>query len=314
MFDALIDDCWFLSGATASGKTAAGVCLARRLDAEIISLDSMSIYRGMDIATAKPTWVDREQVPHHLLDVVDPTEDYSLASYLSAAHRCVAEIRQRGKQVLFVGGTPLYLKSLLRGLAEGPPADWEFRRDVEEEVARVGVQALHDRLKQVDPLTATRLPEGDLRRIIRALEVYKSTGRPISHSQLQFDEGTPAEQCRVFVLRWPKEPLHARISARVDRMLEDGLIDEVRNLRTQYDGLSRTALQAVGYREIMEYLDGERSLEDAVDRIKTRTRRFAKRQGTWYRGLCECRFIDMAAELSPDDVARRIHEQGATVG
>lgn len=309
MFDAL-QDCWFLSGATASGKTEAGLALAKLIDAEIISLDSMSIYRDMDIGTAKPTPQQQSVIPHHLLDIVAPTDDYSLASYVEAAHETAQSIRSRGKQVLFVGGTPLYLKSLLRGLSEGPPADWDFRREVEEEVDRVGVEALHKRLQQVDPLAANKLPPGDIRRIIRALEVHKFTGQPISHSQLQFDEGTPAEECRVFVLNWPRPQIHERIETRVDRMFEEGLIEEVTGLREKYSTLSRTALQAVGYREVMEHIDGECELPAAIERIKTRTRRFAKRQGTWFRGLCECRFIDMTADMSPAEVAAQVHALG----
>jgi len=309
MFEA-IKDCWFLSGATASGKTLTGIALAKRIGAEIIALDSMSIYRDMNIGTAKPTTEQQAAVPHHLLDIVAPTDDFSLASYVDAAHRCAEEIRERGNQVLFVGGTPLYLKSLLRGLAEGPPADWEFRREVEAEVEKVGVEALHQRLQQVDPITASRLPPGDVRRIIRALEVHKATGQPISHTQLQFEEGTPSEDGRVFVLNWPKEELHKRIEDRVTRMFESGLIDEVRELRKKYDALSRTALQAVGYREVMQVLDGECELEEAMERVKTRTRRFAKRQGTWFRGLCECRFIEMSEDLSADAVAETIEAAG----
>lgn len=310
MFDAL-KDCWFLSGATASGKTTAGLALGKRIDAEIISLDSMSIYKDMDIGTAKPTPAQRDVIPHHLLDIVSPTEEFSLASYVDMAHECAREIQSRGKQVLFVGGTPLYLKSLLRGLSEGPPADWDFRREVEEEVDRVGVEALHKRLQQVDPLAASKLPPGDVRRIIRALEVYKHTGQPISHTQLQFDEGTPAGDCRVFVLNWPRPEIHRRIEERVDRMFEGGLIDEVIGLRDKYSELSRTALQAVGYREVMEHLDGEAELVAATERVKTRTRRFAKRQGTWFRGLCECRFIDMTEEMNPEDIASQIYESGS---
>ena len=164
-------NCWYLTGATASGKSRIGLCLAQRLHAEIISVDSMAVYQGMDIGTAKPSTQDRELVPHHLIDLVPPSQPFSLAEYLSAAHRVVEEIHGRGKQVLFVGGTPLYLKSLVRGVCEGPPADPEFRREVEAEVERVGLQALRERLEQVDPLSATKLHPHDKRRMIRALEV-----------------------------------------------------------------------------------------------------------------------------------------------
>ncbi len=305
-----IQDCWFLTGPTASGKTRIALQLACQLDAEIISLDSMSVYRAMDIGTAKPTVEDRRQVPHHLIDIVEPNEEFSLASYLDAAHEAVHEIRNRGKQVLFVGGTPLYLKSLLRGLFEGPPADWAFRREVREEVERVGVAALHERLNQVDPLSASKLPPGDVRRIIRALEVYKLTGKPISHMQLHFDEGLPAEQCKVFVLNWPKETLHQRIAARVDAMFQAGLVDEVQQLLDRYEVLSRTATQAVGYREVQDLLAERCTADEAVERVNIRTRRFAKRQGTWFRGLSECRMIDRQDQDDDRQVAELILREG----
>lgn len=301
-----IKECWFLTGPTASGKTTVGLGLANKLNAEIISLDSMAIYREMDIGTAKPTPADRTVVPHHLVDIVDPTDDFSLASYLDAAHECVESIRSRGKQVLFVGGTPLYLKSLLRGLFEGPPPDWEFRREVRAEVDRVGMDALHDRLRQVDPLTANKLPKGDLRRIIRALEVYKVTGQPISHKQLHFEEGLPAEDCRVFVLTWSREDLIERINARVERMFELGLIDEARGLRDRHATLSRTAAQAVGYRESFAVLDSQMVVSDAIERVKIRTRRFAKRQRTWFRGLSECRPVERHNEDNEDSLIEQI--------
>ncbi len=220
-------DCWFLSGPTASGKTSVGLELAERLGAEIILLDSMTIYREMDIGTAKPTAEQQARVPHHLIDIVSPVDEYSLAEYVDAAHAAAAEIRSRGQEVLFVGGTSLYLKSLLRGLYTGPPPDWDFRREVAEEVERVGIEALHARLQQVDPLSAAKLHPHDQRRIIRALEVYKATGRPLSHSQTQFERGRPPEDCRVFVLQWPRAELHRRIEARVDRMFAQGLVEEV---------------------------------------------------------------------------------------
>ena len=196
--------------------------LAGQLNAEIISLDSMAVYRYMDVGTAKPSPQQMQQVPHHLVDILDPNQEFSVASYVERAAECVKEIEQRGKLALFVGGTPLYLKALLRGMFEGPPADWDFRKEIERELEEVGVEALHDRLKQVDPLSANKLPPGDVRRIVRALEVYKITGRPISHLQVQFDEGRSAEECKVFVLDWPREALHERISLRVRSMFDRG--------------------------------------------------------------------------------------------
>jgi tRNA dimethylallyltransferase len=186
-------DCWFLTGATATGKTRVGIALAQRLGAEIISLDSMAIYRGMDIGTAKPTAEDRAAVPHHLVDIVEPADEYSVAQYVEAAAATVAEIRTRGREVLFVGGTPLYLKSLLRGLFDGPPANWEVRQEIEDELATVGQAALHERLTQIDPVAASNIHPHDTRRLIRALEVFRATGEPLSHQQTEFEEGRAAE-------------------------------------------------------------------------------------------------------------------------
>ena len=308
--DALMEnpfsDCWFLTGPTASSKTDVGLDLAAQLNAEIISLDSMAVYRGMDIGTAKPTAEQQRTVRHHLIDVLDPDTEFSLANYVEMAKQTVDQIQSQGKVALFVGGTPLYLKALLRGIFDGPPADWEFRRQIEEEVQQVGVQALHDRLRQVDPLSANKLPPGDVRRIIRALEVYKLTGKPISHWQMQFDEGRQAEECHVYVLSWPREALHQRISDRVDAMFQRGLVEEVAGLLQRYQNLGRTAAQAVGYREIIEHLAGEGTLDETVERVKVRTRRFAKRQRTWFRGLSECQSVEMVESETPLEVAERI--------
>ena len=169
-------------------------------------------------------------MPHHLIDIVDPSDEYSVAQYVDAAAETVSQIRARGREPLFVGGTPLYLKSLLRGLFDGPPADWKLRREIEEELAQVGEEALFERLSQVDPVAASHIHPHDTRRLIRALEVFRATGEPISHQQLQFEEGRPADECRVFVLRRKREELHRRIEARVEAMVAAGLVDEVREL------------------------------------------------------------------------------------
>ena len=301
-------NCWFLTGATAVGKTAVGLALAERIDAEIISLDSMAIYRGMDVGTAKPSPEQQAQIPHHLIDVVDPHEEYSIDLYLQAAGEKIAEITARGREILFVGGTPLYLKALLRGLDTGPPANWELREDIEREVAEVGNQALFDRLQQVDPLAASQIHPNDTRRLIRALEVFRSTGQPISHNQLHFDEGLPADECRVFVLRRPREQQHERINLRVEEMIAGGLVEEVERLISQPPGLGRTASQAVGYREVQEFLAGKCDREKIIADVKTRTRRFAKRQGTWFRSFSECRFVDIEQGMEAGEIAGRIVE------
>ncbi len=303
-------DCWFLTGPTAAGKTGVGVELARRIGAEIVSLDSMALYRGMDVGTAKPTLQQRGGVTHHLIDVLQPHEQYNLAQYLQSAHRCVEEIKSRGREVLFVGGTPLYLKGLLRGIFEGPAADWEFRRRLEEDVQQQGAASLHRRLAEVDPAAAERLHINDTRRLIRALEVYEKTGRPISELQRQFDTGRSADACRVFVLNWPRRELHARIDLRVEEMFAAGLVDEVRGLLAQPQPLSRTARQAVGYREVIEHLQADRSLSETRRLIRSHTRQIAKRQATWFRGLSECRFVSIQGRIDVEEVAARIAAAG----
>ncbi len=303
-----IVDAWYLTGPTASGKTKIGLELAQLLDGEILSLDSMAVYRGLDIGTAKPTVAEQAAVPHHLLDLVDPTTDFSIAQFIDAAHAAVRDIRARGKQPIFVGGTPLYLKSLLRGMYQGPPADWDFRQQIDDEIARVGTKKLHERLWQVDPLSAAKLHPNDTRRMIRALEVAKVTGRPLSHWQTQFDESHPATARKVFVLHWPRETLHARIDARVEQMFAAGLVEETRQLLAAHGQLGRTAAQAVGYREASEYLHGERDLAETIQLVKFRTHQFARRQETWFRGLSECRFVQMTTQ-SP-----LVTAQGISVG
>lgn len=304
-------DCWFLTGPTAGGKSAIGLQLAQQINAEILSLDSMALFRGMDIGTAKPSPAEQAIVPHHLIDVLDPTEDSSVANYLELAAAAVRDIQSRGKQALFVGGTPLYLKGLLRGLTSGPAPDPEFRRMVEEEVANVGAEALHRRLKQVDPLSAAKINPNDVRRMIRALEVYKSTGQPISHLQNDFDEGRDAEDCRVFALDWPRAELHDRINRRVDQMFADGLVAEVELLLQWEAPLSDTALQAVGYREVIDHLEGKCTLAAATEKVKTRTRQFAKRQCTWFRSLGECRIVPLTGDLDPKQIAQQIAGAGS---
>lgn len=303
-------NCWFVTGATASGKTAVGLELADRLGpsggAEILSLDSMAVYRGMDIGTAKPGAAERAHTPHHLIDLRNPDEEFSVAEYRDAAEAAARDVLGRGKTPVFVGGTPMYLKCLLRGLFEGPGADWNLRRDLEAELAQFGVAALHERLTLVDPVAASNIHRNDARRIVRALEVFRTTGQPISHQQLEFEDARPASECRVFVLRRDREDAHRRIETRVDEMIAEGLIEEVRGLTSEGGTLGRSASQAVGYREVLEHLAGEFDLPTTIERIQARTRRFAKRQATWFRSLGECRFVDVAADESAGSIADQV--------
>jgi tRNA dimethylallyltransferase len=288
-----------LTGPTGSGKSRLALELAPRLGAEVVAMDSMTLYRGMDVGTAKPTAQERARVPHHLLDVLEPWESASVAWWLERAVRAVADIEARGRRALFVGGTALYLKALLHGLFDGPPADLALRRRLEAEANASGREALHGRLKSVDPETAGRLHPNDLRRVVRALEVFELTGRPISEWQTQWREGereTQADSDRCLCLDLPREELYCRIDARVEGMMAAGLLDEVRRLRELGRPVSREARQALGYKELFDHLDGKTSLADAVREIQTRSRQFAKRQLTWFRHLGGCRMV--APELT----------------
>jgi tRNA dimethylallyltransferase len=283
-------DALILTGPTGSGKTWLGIEWARQVDAEIISMDSMALYRGMDIGTAKPTAADRAAVPHHLIDVLDPWEGASVAWWLEqAAARC-RDIRGRGKKVLFVGGTPLYVKALLRGLFNGPAGDAAIRERLTREAEIHGNAALHERLAQADPASAARIHPHDLRRIVRALEVLELTGKPISTWQQQWHSPLTTQHSpltKAFWLDLPRDELYARINRRVEEMFAAGLVDEVRALRSLPQGLSREARQALGYKEIFAYLDGQATLAETILQVQTRSRNFAKRQISWFRHLPE---------------------------
>lgn len=292
-----------LTGPTGSGKSALAIDLAERLGAEIVSMDSMALYRRMDIGTAKPTAEHRHRVPHHLLDVLEPWESASVAWWLDRTHKCCRDIVARGKRPLIVGGTPLYLKALLHGLFEGPPADAAIRHRLSAEAAVAGTASLHARLAVVDPVSAARLHRNDERRIIRALEVWELTGRPISAWQTQWRKGSgdrgqgsemltpdpcPLTPDRCLCLHLPRAELYARIDARVERMFAEGWAEEAAALRRLQHPLSREARQALGYKEMFDFLDGLVDRTEAIARIQLRSRRFAKRQLSWFRQLTEC--------------------------
>lgn len=283
-----LQQCWFLAGPTACGKSQLALELAPRINAELISMDSMAIYRGMDIGTAKPSIADQARAVHHLIDVIDPSQEFSVAEYVQAAIGCVDDILDRDRTPVFVGGTGLYLRSLLRGVFEGPPADPQVRGHLEREIERNGPQALHDQLRQKDSVTAERLHPNDTRRVVRALEVFELTGQPLSAQQQQPPRLTETHAAHIYWLSPPRDWLYERINRRVDQMLAAGLLDEVRRLIERPEGLSQTARQALGYKELIEFLNNDRPWDAAVDMIKTRTRQFAKRQHTWFRNLEEC--------------------------
>jgi tRNA dimethylallyltransferase len=295
----------YLTGPTASGKTAVGIALARRLDAEIIALDSATLYRAMDIGTGKPTMTERGSIPHHLIDVIDPWESASVSDYRAWAERAVCEIENRGKRALFVGGTALYLKILLRGLFRGPGADAGLRARLDREADALGEQSLHDRLAVLDPRSAARLHPNDRRRVIRALEVIELAGRPLSVLQSQHDRPGPPG-VPVLALDVPRACLNDRINRRVHGFFQDGLIDEVVRLQAGIRPLSPAAISAIGYREVIAMLGGSQTLDQTVEQVQTRTRQFAKRQGTWFRGLQEVRSVAVAPDETSETTAERL--------
>jgi tRNA dimethylallyltransferase len=297
----------YLTGPTASGKTAVGIALARRLDAEILALDSATLYRGMDIGTAKPSPAERGGIPHHLIDVLDPWETASVSDYRTWALNALAEIEARGKRALFVGGTALYLKVLLRGLFGGPGADLGLRQRLLDEVDRLGEKALHDRLAGLDPATAARLHPNDRRRVIRALEVIELAGRPLSTLQAEHDQPAPPD-VPVIALDIPRARLNDRINRRVRRFVEVGLVDEVRRLLASPRRLSATAAAAIGYREVIAMLGQRDAIEPTIEAIQARSRQFAKRQATWFRGLKEVRSIQVAPDEDSETTAARLAE------
>lgn len=281
-------------GPTAVGKSEVGVELARRLGGEIVSADSMQVYRGLDIGTGKLSVEERRGVPHHLLDVVDPEETYSVARYEREALSVIRGIHDRGRLPILVGGTGLYYRAVVRDyLFAGPGADPELRARLAREADREGTAALHRRLAEVDPRAAERIHPNDLRRIIRALEVYTLTGIPLSQQQRGEDESR--FDLVAVGLTAPREVLYTRIDQRVDAMLARGLLGEVRSLVVRGLESWLTSVQALGYKEFLPYLRGEEDLETAVDRLKRETRRYAKRQLTWFRREPDLHWLDRAS-------------------
>jgi tRNA dimethylallyltransferase len=297
---------YLLVGPTASGKTAVGIEAAERVGAEILALDSMSLYRGMDVGTAKPSAEERARVPHHLLDLAGPHEAFSTGRYLEAAQRTIEGVVGRGRIPLFVGGTALYLKGLTEGFFSGPSADWHLRNRLMTEATQAGAAALHARLRGIDPQAAGRIHPNDLRRIIRALEVHEATGRPISELQTQFGSPSSRYECVLAGIRRDRAELHERISRRVDAMFEAGLVSEVRALLAHPQGISHAASQFVGYREAIAHLRGELTLEEAREKVRTRTRQFAKRQLTWFRKFPQIRWVDAGPESTVGELAEAV--------
>ena len=271
-----------ICGPTASGKSELALRLAGELNAEIVNADSMQVYRGMDIGTAKPTAAQRTLVRHHLIDIIDPDTPFSAADFADAADDAIRDIAARGKRVIVAGGTGLYIRALLKGLVNSPGGDREIRGELHEEAARLGNEAMLERLRLVDPELAVRLHPNNLLRIIRALEVQQLTGIPLSRHQKEHAFAVRRYEALQIAVSVERPLLYRRIEERVERMLDDGLPEEVRGLLSSGFGRELKAMRSIGYKEAAAYLAGEISLEEASILIKRDTRRYAKRQLTWF--------------------------------
>jgi tRNA dimethylallyltransferase len=294
---------WILTGPTASGKSEVALHLARSIGAEIISADSMLVYRGMDVGTAKPTREVRADITHHLIDIVEPSERYSVGRFVSDAHKAIADIEGRGKRYIIVGGTGLYIKALREGLFSAPEADWALREELMAVAEEMGAEYLHNALREVDPRSAEKIPEGDLRRTVRALEVHRKTGHAISLLQREWGQG--GGESVLIALYRRRKTLHRRIEERVDRMLELGLVEEVERLLGRPDKPGKQAREALGYKEVIEHLEGKLGADEMRDKIKQNTRRFAKRQMTWFRSFCRVNWLAVDEGEDAESVSRR---------
>ena len=273
-----------IAGPTASGKTALAVELALRVGGEVINFDSVQIYRGIEIATAKPTVAERRGVPHHLIDYVDPNVNYTAADWARDANEKITEVESRGKVPVLVGGTGFYLRTLMQPLFDGPPTDASIRERLRAIRERRGPQFLHTLLGKIDPASADNLPPRDYVRVMRALEVYFQTGEKLSEQQPnRLPPPEFAERVRLIVLNPPRDALYEKINARTEAHFEAGLVNEVKQLRAAGVRDDTNALGSHSYRRVCEYLRGERTLESAIERSKQDVRNYAKRQLTWFR-------------------------------
>lgn len=295
-----------ITGPTAVGKTATAVELARRLETEVISADSMQVYKFLTIGTAKPTAVELQGVPYHLIDFVDPNYQYNLGDFVAQASEHVERLRRHGKLPILCGGTCMYIKGLLHGIFDVPSRSTEIRDRLSKRYEVEGLASLYEELRSVDP-EAIHIKPNDRQRILRALEVYYVTGTPISRLQRQF-RSQPRYSAPIFILSLERALLYKRISCRVDKMLANGLIDEVRAYLSAGYSQENPAFRALGYSDIAAYLEGKVSLETAVEEMKKKTRHFAKRQLTWFRAMKDAIWINVE-NASPSQVADEIFRQ-----
>ena len=282
-----------ICGPTASGKTALSIELAKRINGEVVSADSMQIYDEMSIGTAKPDEEEMQGIKHYLIGNVSPTNRYSVSDYKSDAMNAIEEIINKNKMPIVVGGTGLYVNSLIYGI-DYPEVktDLEYREELEKIAKKDGLKHLYEKAMQIDPEAAKNISENDKKRIIRILEIYKETGKTKTQLEIESRKNGVPYDYRVFAINMPREILYDRINRRVDIMIERGLIDEVKQLYEKYGEELRTAVQGIGYKEVIDYLNGVYSKEEMVEKIKMETRRYAKRQLTWFRKIQDIIWID----------------------
>ena len=292
-------------GVTASGKGRLAFDLAEHLDAEIISIDSMKVYRRMDIGTAKPPKEARQRVKYHLIDMVEPSDSFSVGAFIDAASDAKEQINSRNRKIVAVGGTALYIKSLLYGLFDGAGTDEQIRTELRARAEAEGLAELHRELTKIDPAAAERINPNDAKRIIRALEVYQLTGKPISSFQKQWQQHQMNHDWTIIGLRREKADASSRINKRVKKMIGAGLVDEVKSLLDEEKSLSKQARCAIGYAEIIEHLSGQTSLEDAIESIKINSRRLAKGQRTWFKTFQDVHWLDIAEDETPEQILAR---------
>ncbi|MBP7427820.1 MAG: tRNA (adenosine(37)-N6)-dimethylallyltransferase MiaA [Candidatus Hydrogenedentes bacterium] len=293
-------------GPTASGKTALALELARRLDSEIISADSMQVYRGMEIGTAAPTPGELARAKHHFVGILEPGEEFSAGRFERMARPAVDALNARGRIAVVAGGAGLYVRALIEGLFPGPAKDDSIRTRLHREAEEAGVPALYARLQLHDPAYAQVINPNDLRRIVRALEVYELTGEPLSKLHAKHKEAAMPLDAVQAAFDWPREQLYARIDARVDRMIEQGFVEEVQRLLDAGYARHLHRLRSLGYREIAAFLAGQKTLEEAVDAMKQNTRRFAKRQLTWFRADPGIHWLNAGPERTVESYADEV--------
>ncbi len=292
-----------IMGCTASGKSKLAFEMAKRLNGEILSIDSMKVYRSMDIGTAKPGKLARSEVRHHLVDVVDASEKFSLGTYFDLATEAISSISSNNRPIIAAGGTGMYIKALIEGIFDGPPADPAVRDEIQSDITNNGSHVVHAELVKVDPVSGEKIHPNDAKRIIRAMEVYRLTGKPISEYQTQFGSGEKIYPWILIELARDKEDGNHRINMRVKKMVQDGLVDEVKSLLDS--SISDQAAQAVGYAEIISYLRGDIKLDEAIEKIKINTRRLAKSQRTWFRSFLQAKRV----ECRPDDTVEFVADK-----